>query len=306
MTPEQDLLKLLNEKKPTAPSEGSAMEEEIKGDPDYSTPLTLRNIFIHHDSHPIVIKFALIKAFGFEWLKWEPETIWSEIKRVFQSEISEHARAKIHCLRALVVGEQPWNSWQVFEKVIQGLNNNIPKWTLMQAPSLEQLYAGVDIIMTIRENKFGDEVRRYMAAAVLNEDIFYVPPPLDFIQVEVSQPYYHCKDCQNEDSALFHDGLCDTCTRKFGPEAGLGFRPDPDALAAGKGKNTELRLKFDPSSIESKWKQVMNLPSDKVELEENQVDIQIAKLLIARDYLNIRRKQLADQLIALKSWLGSV
>jgi hypothetical protein len=308
--PELDLferLKGVANVKPTAPSEGSAMEEELKKlDPDPSTPLSIRNLFTHHDVHPVVLDFALLKAFGPEWFGWDTTTVFQEIKRVFSSQISEHSRAKIQAVKTLHLVETPWTSWQVFEKIIQALNNNIPRWELMQAPTLEQLYAGIDIMDEIRREEFEDEVKQYMAAAVLNEDVFFVPPPLDFIQLEVSQPHYVCLDCGNQDSALFSDGTCDTCTRKYAPENGLSFRPDPDVLESGKGKNLKLVLKFDPSPVEARWNQVSHMASKDVDLQENQVDIQVAKLLVARDYMNIRRRQLAEQLIALKSWLGSV
>lgn len=281
------------------------MEVEMKkGDPDFSTPVTIRNLFTHHDTHPIVIDVALLKTFGLEWWTWEQETIESEIQRVFKSQISEHAKSKIQTVKTLHVSDGPWQSWHVFEKIIQGLNNNLPDWQLMQAPSLDQLYAGIDMMDSIRSEEFADEVKLYIAAAVLNEDVFYVPQPLEFVQPEVAQPYWHCKDCGNEDSALFADGICDTCTKRF-EDGSLDMQPDPEALAAGKGKNCELLLRFDPDAVEKRWKEVQHLPTDKVELQEEQADIQVAKLLIARDYMNIRRRQLAEQLVALKSWLGA-
>lgn len=309
-TPELELferLKGATDVKPTAPSEGSIVEKElIKTDPDFAVPVSLRNLFTHQDTHPVVLDFALLKAFGPQWFTWETTTVYQEIHRVFASQISEHTRSKIQAIKTLHVADGVWDSWQVFEKVIQALNNNIPRWAFMQAPSLEQLFAGLDIIDSIRRETFSDEVKAYIAAAVLNEDVFFVPHPLDIVQVEVTNPHYVCLDCGNEDSALFHDGVCDTCTHKFSPENGLGFRPDPDLLASGKGKNLKLVLKFNPDPIEARWREVEGKPTDSVELEENQVDVQVAKLLLARDYMNIRRRQLAEQLIALKSWLGSV
>lgn len=309
MNPELDLLQRLKNVgalKPTAPTTGSPMEKELeKGDPDFSTLVSIRNLFTHHDTHPIVIDFALLKAFGPAWFGWETPTIYAEIKRTFQSEISEHARAKIQTVKTIHVSNGVWNSWQVFEKIVQGLNNNIPRWDLMQAPSLEQLYAGIDMLDQLRHEEFSDEVKLYIAAAVLHEDVFFVPPPLDFLQTEVAQPYYRCRDCGGEDSALFHDGLCDTCTGKFDVSHGLSMRPNQDLLDQGRGKNLELILRFDPSPVEKRWKLVEHLPIEEVELEETQEDVQVAKLLIARDYTNIRRRQLAEQLVSLRSWLGA-
>lgn len=301
------LLQGVNARKPTAPSENSAAERELqKGDPDFKKPVTIQNLFTHHDTHPIVLNFALIKTFGLDWMGWQPETLWAEIHKNFKSQISELSRAKVQTLRTIATTEAPWEYWQVFEKVIQGLNNNIPNFEIMQAPTLEQLYAGVDMIEQLRTSDFSDEVRLYMAGAVLHEDVTYVPPPLDFIQVEVSRPHYHCKTCGNEDSALFFDGTCDVCSGKFKPEQGLSFQPIREYIDAGRGKDLSIILKHDPSEVEFRWNELKDKPAADVHLEENAVDIQVGKLLVARDYMNIRRRQLADQLTSLKSWLGAV
>jgi hypothetical protein len=82
------------------------------------------------------------------------------------------------------------------------------------------------------------------------------------------------------------------------------MRPDPEMLLLGKGKNLELHLRHDPELVAKKWAEVKEKPSFEVDLEENEVDTQVAKLLVARDYMNIRRRQLAEQLTTLKSWLG--
>jgi hypothetical protein len=306
MSADQDLFDLLmGSSKQTAPTEGSSVEAEIiRTDPDAGTPLSIRNLFTHHDAHPVVLDFALLKAFGVSWYGWDAATLWQEIQRVFQTQISEHTRAKVQTIKTLHVSPLPWQKWQVFEKIVQGLNNNIPRWDHMQAPSLEQLYAAVDMLDHIRIADFETEVKHYMAAAVLHDEVTYVPPPLDFLQLEVSQPHYHCKDCGNEDLALFHDGLCDTCTEKFSPEQGLSMKPKQELVSAGYGSNIETVLRYDPASVRVRWEQVKDKPSKDLDLGETPVDIQVAKLLIARDYMNVRRKQLAEQLTALKAWLG--
>lgn len=308
-SPEQDLLerlRLVGAVKETAPSSDSDIEKELeKTDSDYRVPLSLRNLFTHHDSHPIVLDLALIKAFEMEWLLWEPETIWSSIHSMFQSNVSEHNRAKIQAVQTLHVTPAPWNLWQVFEKVIQALNNNIPRFDVMQAPSLEQLYAGVDIMDTLRREQFSQEVKSYMAAAILHDEVVFAPQPLDFVQVEISQPRYKCEDCGMVYSALFHDGICDSCSQKFDPEQGLSMRPKPELLQAGFGKRMTLSLKYDPNPVQKRWEEIRTLRTNDIVLDENQIDIQAAKLLIARDYMNIRRRQLAEQLVSLKSWLGA-
>ena len=108
-------------------------------------------------------------------------------------------------------------------------------------------------------------------------------------------PKYVCLDCGHED-ALNHDGYCTFCTQKLDPERGLSLTPIQNSLRKERGKNLKLVLQFDPDPIQSRWAQYQEKATDKVELEENQVNIQVAKLLLARDYVNIRRRQLAEQL----------
>ena len=305
-TPELDLFERLQGAQaviPTAPTDGSPVEKMVMRD----EPVNVRNLFYHHDVHPLVLDMALLKAFGVEWMTWEAETIWSEIRHVFKprAEISDSARAKIQAVRALHTSDSPWDHWQVFEKIIQALNNNLPRADVVQPPTIEQLYVGIDIINEIRTATFHAEVKAFIAAAVLHDDLFYVPPPLDFVQTEVAHPMYECLDCGNIDSALFHDGLCDTCTNKFDPEHNLSMRPDAESIAKGSGKNLKLTLKFNPDPIEKRWKELEHTPSAEVELHETLEDIQVSKLLMARDYMNIRRRQLAEQLTSLKAWLGA-
>lgn len=307
--PELDLferLKNVGARVPTAPSEGSAVEKTLqKTDEDFSTPVTLRNLFTHTETHPIVLDFALLKQFGPEWYGWETATVFQETGRVFQTQLSDHTRSKIQAIKTVHVVGLAWESWQVFEKIIQAFNNNVARWDVMQVPSLAQLYAGIDILNEMRQEEFSDEVKLYAASAILHEDVFFCPSPLDVFQAEVARPYWHCEDCGNEDSALFHDGVCDTCTHRFDPENGFSMLPNSEALAAGKGKNTKLMLRFDPDPIQQRWAQFETVATEKADLAETMVDVQVAKLLMARDYANIRRRQLAEQLLSLKSWLGA-
>lgn len=304
MTPEEDLFQKLRGAeavKPTAPTNGSGVEKEIlRGDPGAGAPVTLRNLFTHHDTHPVVIDFALLKMFGPEWVNWEPETIWQEVQRSFKNQISEHARAKVQTVKTLHASDLPWQKWQVFEKIVQGLNNNIPHWEVMQAPSIEQLYVAIDIMSEIRQLDFNEEVRRYIAAAALHDEVCFLPMPLAFAQADLSHLELVCGDCGNRED--FHgDHTCSVCSKRFSPEQGMSFEP----ALVDRGKNTTVEMRYDPAPVKARWDAVATEPLEKVSLEESTTDVQVGKLLIARDYLNVRRKQLAEQLTSLKSWLGS-
>ena len=53
--------------------------------------MSLRNLFTHQETHPVILDFALLKAFGPTVVWLGNPTIYQEIQRKFSSQISEHA-----------------------------------------------------------------------------------------------------------------------------------------------------------------------------------------------------------------------
>lgn len=298
-------LKGAESKSPSAPIDSPVIEKELSASPDASVAITIRNLFTHHDAHPVVLDLALLKTFGVEWFSWDPTTIWTEISRIFKTQISEHTRAKINTVKSLHASNLPWRSWHVFEKIVQGLNNNLPNWEIMQVPSVEQLYVAVDIMSSIKKEEFNHEVKAYVTSSLLHEEITYAPAPLDFVAIELSHAVYHCQDCDSEFSVVDHDGICDSCVAKFRDGGSLSGKPQEEKLDSGLGTNIKVKLLYNPEPIEKRWLELSNLPTSKIEFNETPEDYQVAKLIMSRDYMNIRRKQLADQLTNLKSWLMS-
>jgi hypothetical protein len=307
-TPEQGLFDKLSAPKVILPKEDTEERELHKGAPDLSKPVTLRNLFTNSNAHPIVLSFAMTRAFGEEWLGWTHETLWTEIQQTFSTQISELAKSKVRAMQALSTINMPWDKWQVFEKVVQVLNNVVPNFYLMQKPTLAQIYAAVDIMNSVRAEAFDDEVKLYMAAVVIDEDVSFVPEPLDFIQVEVSQPAYRCRDCGTEESALFHDGYCSSCTGRMDPEQGMSMKPKDELVKKGLGQNLEIVVKHPFEKVAERWDAVSSLSLTEAlsKLGPSEEDVQVIKLLLAREYMNDKRKLLAEQITTLKSWLGSV
>lgn len=312
MSPEDTLyagLKALEKLVPTAATGGSPVEEVVraKGEPDPTKPVTLRNLFTHPDSHPVVLNFSLLKSFGEDWHRWEAETLWSEVQEVFATQISELCRHKLRALQVVHISPYVWSRWHVFEKVAHTFNGNFPDFKFLQKLSLEELYAAVDMLDTLKKGRvYSDEVKLYMAGTVLDEDVFFVPPPLDFIQLEVAQPRYRCNDCGNHEPALFHDGICSNCAGRLHPKQGLSLQPQKELLDKGKGRNTTLLVSYDPAPVAKRWEELKSVPYVEFAPKmDDMADVQCGKLILARDYMNIRRKQLAEQLTAMKGWLGA-
>lgn len=233
------------------------------GIPAGLAPITNTNFFVHHDTHSVVFDLALLAKYGTDWFEWEPATLWKEIKEDFHvPSISDHACAKIQAIRTIHINEWFWEKWEVFCWVTQALNNNIPDFHVIQKPSLAQLMNAVDTATMVRSGEeFIQEVQSWVAASVVDEGVFYAPEPIEF--------------CQDEILELLTETKIE----------------NPQQLIS----NVERRFKEVRALPEEAWYQ-----GDEPILKETVVDIQVAKLKVACDYLALRRRQLKDQLRLLK------
>jgi len=235
-----------------------------EGSPSGLAPITHRNLFVHHDTHPIVFDLALLAEYDTSWFEWEPATLWREIKEDFHvPSISGHACAKIQAIKTLHINEWFWDKWEVFCWVTQALNNNIPDFQVIQKPSIAQIINAVDIATMVRSGEeFNQEVQSWTAACIVDEGVYYVPPPVEYCQDEILE-------------LLTVEKLED----------------DPKKEIAA----VEKRFKEVSSMLPEQW-----LSRAEPVLRETPIDIQVAKLKVACDYLNLRRRQLKDQLRLLR------
>jgi hypothetical protein len=246
---------------------------------------------------------VLLEKFGPQWFDWEADTLRTEIFATFNtSSISEHNWQKIQAIRTVMMTYGPWKEWQIFEKVIQSLNNNVPRFDIAQPCTVAQLLVGVDILNSLRREKFEDEIAGYVAACALEDGVFYLPPPLDFAQEKLSVPSYHCLRCGNVDTDDI-DGKCDFCSGRFQGERPLNLKP-AEFVPEDAGTNVEKFLKHDPAPVKARYDQLVKSGVEGVALDEdNYVDVQASKLLVAREYLQQRNRQLTEQLEELRSWV---
>lgn len=259
--------------------------------------------FSYHDAHPVALMFVLMEKFGIDWLEWEADTLKTEILRTFKAtSVSEHNWQKIQAIRTLTSTMGFWKEWPIFEKIIQALNNNVPRFDITQRCTVSQLMAGVDIANTVRREPYEDEIQRYVAACCLDEGVTYLPPPLEFAQRVLSQPMYRCNVCGNVDTDDL-DGRCDFCTGRYLDERPLNQKPSPHVPETA-GRSVDKFLRYDPSPVERRFKEIKVKDQNELDLDEDRTeDVQSAKLMVAYEYMQLRTKQLADQLEELKSWV---
>lgn len=243
--------------------------------------ITLKNVFTNHDVHPILLDMLLLDVFSVDWLAWEAETLWFEIQRVFkQSAIPVHNKNKIQAVKTAHLVESPWTDWETFTVLSQSLNNNIPNFMMLHKPTPAQIMNTVTILNKIRLLEFSDEVQKFIAACFLDESIYYLPEPVDFAQDEAAMLRYRCSNCGNIDRDDSNE-QCDVCGA---PESSLKKEP-----------------KFDVASVKARYNQILSQGEDRDELKETVEDIQVAKLLVAKNYLVTRNNQLSEQTKALKN-----
>lgn len=171
-----------------------APEPSAKDTPTY-IPISKKNFFVHHDTHPVIFDLVLMKQYEVEWFGWEASTLWKEIKEDFRvPSISNHAKAKIQAVKTLHINEWFWTKWEVFSWICQALNNNLPDFQVMEKPSIPQLFNAIDIATMVRpDEEFGPEVQMFVAACFIEEGVFYAPKPAEFCQDEIVTLLEHLK-----------------------------------------------------------------------------------------------------------------
>lgn len=263
--------------------------------------VTRSNLFSHPEAHPYVLDLALIKTFNLDWFSWEPDTVFQEIKTTFNTSIAEINRVKIMATMTLHIIDATWEHWEIFENTIHALNGSMPNLKYMNPCDIPALMAGVDIINDIRKEEFNDEIGRYVAACFLHDEVSYAPPPLDFSQPFLSQLRYRCDHCGKHGSALPpFNGHCDSCSAKFQDEHPFNFKNADWAKDNKSDIHYYLELDFQDTK-----KRFDEFVDGKVSIQEAPSDIEAARLLMANDYMELRRKQKNQQLTDLKTWLGA-
>ena len=127
----------------------------------------------------VVLSHRLPHVFGNDAWTWHPQTMEEELERTFGF-VDEINIQKVHALQVLFASDAPKNDWLAFEKVIHGLIGNETLFRTMQRPTPQQLFLGVDIILSIDPDflrEIEDEVISYIAAVFADAELPWVPPP---------------------------------------------------------------------------------------------------------------------------------
>ena len=159
---------------------GSTKGQEVKGN------VTRANLFKHPNAHPLVLDLCLLKAYGPDFMLWEPETLQLRIEKE-QSGISAINMQKIQACKTLHLAESFWTRWEVFGWVCEALNGSFADFDTIQTPTVAEMLRAVDIANRIRDDvKWSDDVKETVIQLHRFDGLLFPIPPLDFIKIDVS------------------------------------------------------------------------------------------------------------------------
>lgn len=282
---EEELLQLLRPKAEEKLEDDEPEEE--RAEPELKevhqigrSPFTTGSAFQRRDAHPMVLDVLLLDRFGPPWLSWEPETIWAEVESEFHVTPSVYARNKVNAVKSLHLVRSPWTEWEVFAVVVQALTDNIPDFRTLQKPTPTQIIPAINMIADINTGTYSEEVGRFVAACFLDEGIFYLPQPVEFAQTYAAMHRYRCTKCGNIDSDDDNE-ICDSCGA---PSSALERTPTHDPMP--------IKKRFDEVMTAGKGRDFW--------LQEDMVDVQVAKLLLAQQRDEEYKLRLKKQMEAIR------
>jgi hypothetical protein len=245
--------------------------------------------FENPEAHPLILYLLCLKHLESTWQTWISETILSEIERVFSTKVTPNNFNKILAAKTLYISDTFWEHWEVFKNMVLALDGKPLSLQTIHAPNTASLMNAIEIANIVKKQEFNEEIARFTAACLLNDDVHYAPGCLNFCQLYITQPTYKCKDCEKIGSALPpFKGMCDVCSEMFkGPKA-FNFKPKIDA-----GWNVTYSLTYDPEPIKKRFEELAKEESPFI--KETPEDIQCAKLLIAKGYADLKLKEFRDQ-----------
>ena len=125
--------------------------------------MTGYEIFVRKYTPPKAYRDEFTRVFGKEWLKWEPETLFSEIRRHWGVTPIEAIREKILALQTFLTTDLFWDDFLVFEKIILAFNDREVDHDLIQCCTPEELAYGMKMAMEVRNRgDFVFDIKAYI------------------------------------------------------------------------------------------------------------------------------------------------
>ena len=128
---------------------------------------------------------------GGDWvLSFAPETLWqyfSNIPELASIPESRLLQDKVLAIKMLLNTDSAWLNWHIYEKVILTFNDIVPDFSIIQEPTITDLYIGTHLINDIRVEPFSSEVGAYVAVIANMYGVTKLYYPLEWAQKELDK-----------------------------------------------------------------------------------------------------------------------
>jgi hypothetical protein len=251
------------------------------------------------DAHPIAIMRLVVAVCGKGALTWEPKSVYAEMAERGFGQMTRANAQKFNAARAVRGSILPETEWESFEKAVWGLCGTEPSFEIREPCNLQDVAVAVSIISRIKVPEFSLEVRQYIGACALNDELNFLPTVLQFAMPQLCPSMYHCKDCGNTDTDDLEDGQCDVCVGRYEDEKPNG---KPTVGLERLGKNIIRGAAYDYTDVADMYRKASTMRG-KVTLPEDATGIQVAKLLGCDAAVASAAQQLNLQIEELKNAL---
>lgn len=244
------------------------------------------DFFSDEKTHAVALGAACDMLFGDEWLAWEQRALRDELNAhgYATTEQTSHKLAAYSCARATI---GPWADWEIFENVGHALNGDITNFEIRQPLTVAECAVAVDMLRMCRIVTFTEDVKRYIAACAATDEFLYLPDPLTFAMPYLCPQMYTCHEHGGRELDDLVDGRCDLCVGRY--EDGELIDAPLRGLENRGAAITRYSL-YDYAPIAAKYEALALLDLDTIQLDINEVDVQVAKLLDAN---SLRKRMMA-------------
>ena len=156
--------------------------------------------------HPMEIILALDAKLPLEWTEWEPPVLFKRVEGIFGT-VNEVTRQKMLAIQVARTTDRPWHDWDVFENTCLAFCGQIPLWGELEPLDLHEMAFGMGCLDDIRPEEYGDEVQGYMAATMVYNSLYAVPPCLPDVSAIVDRLEPEARDLIGQAKQAFAAGV---------------------------------------------------------------------------------------------------
>ena len=139
-----------------------------------------------------------------EWRELdEPETL-SIILKNKGVDLPTAEMEAINAIKTLISSDSPWTNPFIFENVVDAFNGNPVLPGILTKPPLENIIYTINIMNSIKDREFSQDIKKYIAAIATNDGFIALPPPISFSNKYIpdSHPEVRSNLLENMDNIL--------------------------------------------------------------------------------------------------------